>query len=59
MKILDRGVQMPGYFDHLTGKFVHVEEMVPELVVPDLTDFKVIPSIYLFFIFMMKYIFFS
>lgn len=32
---------MPGYMDHQTGKFVYVEEMEPELVVPDLTDFKV------------------
>jgi len=32
---------MPGYIDHLTGKFVYVEDMVPEIVVPDLTDFKV------------------
>ena len=39
--ILDRGVQMPGYIDHLTGKFIYMEEMEPELVVPDLTDFKV------------------
>ena len=39
--IADRGVQMAGYFDHQTGKFVYVEDMEPELVVPDLTDFKV------------------
>ena len=32
---------MAGYFDHLTAKFVYMEEMEPELVVPDLTDFKV------------------
>lgn len=32
---------MPGYFDHQTGKFVYVDDMEPELVVPDLTDFKV------------------
>jgi hypothetical protein len=32
---------MPGYFDHQTAKFVHVEDMIPELVVPDLTDFPV------------------
>jgi hypothetical protein len=41
LKIVDRGVQMAGYFDHQTGNFVYVEEMEPELVVPDLTDFKV------------------
>jgi hypothetical protein len=40
--VLDRGVQMAGYIDHQTGQFVYVEEMEPELVVPDLTDFKVI-----------------
>ena len=40
-KFADRGVQMAGYFDHQTGKFVYVEEMEPELVVPDLTDFQV------------------
>lgn len=39
--LLDRGVQMPGYFDHQTGKFVYVDDMEPEIVVPDLTDFKV------------------
>lgn len=39
--IVDRGVQMSGYFDHQTGKFVYVDDMEPELVVPDLTDFKV------------------
>ena len=32
---------MPGYIDHQTGKFIYVDEMEPELVVPDLTDFKV------------------
>jgi len=32
---------MAGYFDHQTGKFVYVEEMEPELVVPDLTNFNV------------------
>jgi len=32
---------MAGYFDHQTGKFVYVDEMEPELVVPDLTDFQV------------------
>ncbi len=38
---LDRGVQMSGYMDHQTGKFVYVEDMEPEIIVPDLTDFKV------------------
>lgn len=32
---------MSGYFDHQTGNFVYVDEMEPELIVPDLTDFKV------------------
>ena len=32
---------MAGYFDHQTVKFVYVEDMEPEIVVPDLTDFKV------------------
>ncbi|CAF0801663.1 unnamed protein product [Adineta steineri] len=40
MYMAHRGVQMAGYFDHQTGKFVYVDEMEPELVVPDLTDFK-------------------
>ena len=39
--LLDRGVQMSGYFDHQTGQFVYVDDMEPEIVVPDLTDFKV------------------
>jgi hypothetical protein len=41
LNLIDRGVQMSGYMDHQTGKFVHVEEMEPELIVPDLTDFNV------------------
>lgn len=32
---------MAGYMDHQTGKFIYVDEMEPEIVVPDLTDFKV------------------
>ncbi|CAF4249723.1 unnamed protein product [Rotaria sordida] len=36
---------MPGYYDHQTGKFVYIEEMEPELVVPDLTDFKLKPYV--------------
>lgn len=31
---LDRGVQIPGYFDPKTKKFIYVSEMVPEIVVP-------------------------
>ncbi|CAF1555709.1 unnamed protein product [Rotaria magnacalcarata] len=45
MYMAHRGVQMPGYFDHQTAKFVYVEEMEPELVVPDLTDFKLKPYV--------------
>ena len=45
---------MPGYFDHETAKFVYVEEMEPELVVPDLTDFKVIENMLNFIVFFMK-----
>lgn len=32
---------MPGYFDPQTQKFIFVEDMVPEIVVPDLKDFQV------------------
>jgi hypothetical protein len=32
---------MSGYFDHQTGKFIYVDDMEPEIIVPDLTDFKV------------------
>ncbi|CAF0919932.1 unnamed protein product [Adineta ricciae] len=45
MYMAHRGVQMPGYFDHQTGKFVYVDDMEPELVVPDLTDFKLKPYV--------------
>lgn len=38
----DRGVQRHGYSDPKTKRFIFVKEMVPELVVPDLTDFEVI-----------------
>ena len=34
------GVQETGFVDEKTGKYVHVPEMVNELVVPDLTGFK-------------------
>lgn len=43
---------MSGYFDHETGKFIYVEEMEPELVVPDLTDFKVSLNKNAFFVFL-------
>lgn len=36
---------MSGYFDHQTGNFVYVDEMEPELIVPDLTDFKLKPYV--------------
>ena len=32
--------QQPGYLDN-DGKFTLIPEMIPEFVVPDLTDFKV------------------
>jgi hypothetical protein len=41
---IDRGVQKHGYIDPKTNKFVFVEEMVPELIVPDLKDFKVLDT---------------
>lgn len=28
----------------IDGKFTQVPEMIPQLVVPDLTDFKVVPQ---------------
>ena len=37
----DRGVQRPGYCDPKSDKFHFVKEMVPELVVPDISDFDV------------------
>lgn len=33
------GVYETGYTDPVSGKFVEVPEMIPELVVPDLTGF--------------------
>lgn len=36
----------PGYFDE-EGNLVPVPEMIPELVVPDLTGFKVLQHLYL------------
>ena len=38
---LGRGVQIPGYIDKKTEKFVHIDEMVPEIVMPDLKDCNV------------------
>lgn len=35
----ERGVKDVGYMDG--NKFITVPEMIPELIVPDLTDFKV------------------
>ena len=37
------GIRWPGYW--FKRKFVHVAEMEPELVVPDLTDFKLKPYV--------------
>lgn len=37
---LERGVRDVGY-ETADGKFVEIPEMIPEIVVPDLTDFKV------------------
>jgi len=42
---LHRGVQLPGYVDKETGRFIHVEEMVPEIVVPDLKDCNLKPYV--------------
>ncbi|KAE9555752.1 hypothetical protein FO519_000966 [Halicephalobus sp. NKZ332] len=39
------GVASTGYTDPETGKFVPVKEMVPELVVPDLTGFELKPYV--------------
>lgn len=39
--VADYGVRETGYKDVNTGKFVEVPEMIPEIVVPDLTDCKV------------------
>jgi len=37
--------QRPGYYTR-EGEFVFVKEMIPEFVVPDLTDFKVCDVVY-------------
>ncbi|KFM78576.1 39S ribosomal protein L41, mitochondrial, partial [Stegodyphus mimosarum] len=39
-----RGMRLPGYYDE-NKKFVKVPEMVPELVVPDLTGFHLKPYV--------------
>ncbi|XP_054263681.1 39S ribosomal protein L41, mitochondrial [Macrosteles quadrilineatus] len=39
------GVRETGYKDVNTGKFVEVPEMIPEIVVPDLTDCKLKPYV--------------
>jgi hypothetical protein len=40
------GCQPTGYVDPVTKKFVHVAEMVPELIVPDFrTNFKLLPYV--------------
>lgn len=39
------GVQPTGFDDPMTGKFVHVPEMVPELIVPDLSNFELKPYV--------------
>jgi len=39
----DYGVNEPGYY--LDGNFVYVKEMVPEYVVPDLTDCELLPYV--------------
>ncbi|GIX84206.1 39S ribosomal protein L41, mitochondrial [Caerostris darwini] len=38
-----RGRRLPGYWEN--GKFVKVPEMIPELIVPDLTDFPLKPYV--------------
>uniref|UniRef100_A0A914GZ24 Nicastrin n=1 Tax=Globodera rostochiensis TaxID=31243 RepID=A0A914GZ24_GLORO len=39
------GVQPTGYNDPVSGEYVHVPEMVPELVVPDLSNFELKPYV--------------
>ena len=34
-------VQPTGYIDKRNYKFINKKEMIPEFIVPDLTDFKV------------------
>ncbi len=42
----DYGVRPTGYQDGTTFKVI--PEMIPEIVVPDLTGFKVLPPLYIF-----------
>ena len=42
----DYGVRPTGYQDGTTFKVI--PEMIPEIVVPDLTGFKVLPLLYIF-----------
>uniref|UniRef100_A0A915PF65 39S ribosomal protein L41, mitochondrial n=1 Tax=Setaria digitata TaxID=48799 RepID=A0A915PF65_9BILA len=39
------GVQDVGFVDPVTERFVHVEEMYPELIVPDLRGFRLRPYV--------------
>ncbi|VIO85905.1 conserved hypothetical protein [Brugia malayi] len=39
------GVQDVGFVDPVTGEFVHVKEMYPELIVPDLRGFRLCPYV--------------
>lgn len=39
-----RGIKFPGFVDK-RDKFVEVPEMIPDIVVPDLTDFKLKPYV--------------
>lgn len=45
MTITHRGVQMPGYLDPNTKEFVFVEEMVPEIIVPDMSNCELKPYV--------------
>jgi len=49
MTITHRGVQAPGYYDQDRKEFFHVDDMVPEIIVPDLKDCKVNKQINVFF----------
>lgn len=42
MTITHRGVQTPGYYDPKTKEFFHVDEMVPEIIVPNLNNCEVV-----------------
>ncbi|XP_013140856.1 PREDICTED: 39S ribosomal protein L41, mitochondrial [Papilio polytes] len=43
LEIDKRGVRDVGYY--MNGKFVKIPEMIPEIIVPDLTDFKLKPYV--------------